>query len=432
VKQTRKEALMTNQVKFYLSRVIGTRVSLPDGKTIGKINDFVISNIPSRESEEPARTIITSITVKGDHIMYYLNAADFTIEKKNSGYTFVCNHENFNAVEDTAGKIMLRENVLDKQIVDINGRKLVRVNDVQLVHMENSIYVVAVDTGLEGLLRRIGISRPINYFLKLIKVQLPSEFILWEDIAAVDIEHTGIRLSKTHNKLNRLHPSDLADIIEELGYASRTNVFKALDEEQAADVLEELEQDEQVEMIESLPVEKAADVLEKMPADEAADIIEELEVDRAEKLLKEMEPESSEEVRELLEYPANRVGSIMTTDYLSFRQSLTVNDVLAIFRSQKPEPHMMYSLLITDENDRFLSTVSLRDLVISEPQKMLKDIMERKPLYIHDNDKLDSLAEMIDKYSLLALPVINKDRKLEGIVVVEDIVEDLLGKRKTK
>ena len=422
---------MTSQTTFYLSRVTGIPVLNPEGKSIGKINDMVIDTI-TVQGNESSRSIVTGFRVILGRESRILNAKNIRIAKNKSRYTITCTDEQYLNDTDTIGKIFLCENVLDRQIVDINDRKLVRVNDVRLVAIDGIIYVVAVDTGLEGLLRRIGIAKPIKYILKIIKIQLPSEFILWEDVAAVDNEHTDIRLSKTHSKLKRLHPSDLADIIEELGYALQTNVFAALDEEHAADVLEELEPDQQIDIIEALPLEKAADVLEKMPADEAADILEELEEDTAEKLLREMEPATSEEVRDLLEYPSNKVGSIMTTDYLSFRETMTVEDVLQVFRMQKPESHMIYSLLITDENDRFLSTVSLRELVVSQPNELLKNIMESNPVYVQDDDKLDSLAEIIDKYSLLALPVVNSDRKLEGVVVVEDIVEDLLGKRKTK
>ena len=423
---------MNTQVRFYLSRVIGSPLIFSDGRRVGKVKDFAVSVVSADEKEERTRAMVSEIAAKTGEGTLYLPATNIQVEKNKSKYVFRCQGNHLNFTEESTGKILLCENVLDKQIVDINGRKLVRVNDVRLVCMDNMIYVVAVDTGMEGLLRRIGIVRPVNFILSLFRLSLPSEFILWDDIATVDLGHMGIRLSKTHNKLTRLHPSDLADIIEQLGNKSKTNVFVALDEEHAADVLEEMEQDEQVDIIEALPVEKAADVLEKMPADEAADIIEELEVDRAEKLLKEMEPAVSGEVRELLEYPSNRVGSLMTTDFLAFPAHYTVNEVLSVLRARKPEFHMMYSFLVTDKEGKFLSTVSLRDIVIAEPHQQLKDIMDKTPLYVYDDDKLDSLAEIIDKYSLLALPVINRENKPEGIVIVEDIVEDLLDKRKTE
>jgi Mg/Co/Ni transporter MgtE len=205
-----------------------------------------------------------------------------------------------------------------------------------------------------------------------------------------------------------------------------------LDEEHAADVLEELEPRAQVQIVESMPVEKVADVLEKMPADEVADLLDELEDEKVEKLLKEMEKESSEEVRELLEYPDNTVGSIMSTDFLTFKGDMTVEDTITEIRRQKPEPVTIYSIFVVDKHDRLTSSISLGELIIADPKMILKQVVKKKPVTVFDDDKIDSLAELVSKYNLLAVPVINKGKKMEGMVVVEDIVEDLLSSRKTK
>jgi Mg/Co/Ni transporter MgtE len=251
-------------------------------------------------------------------------------------------------------------------------------------------------------------------------------------VEAVDFSTSRITLSKPFSKLHELHPSDLADIIEDLGKTTRTDVFASLDDEKAADVLEELEVSAQIDILERLPLDKAADVLELMPADEVADILDELDKDRAELLLNEMEKEASEEVRELLEYEDNEVGSIMTTDFLILKEEMTIEDSLSEIRSQKPEADMIYSLYVTDKKDRLISSVSLRDLVVSEPSIRIRSIMKRNPVKVFDDDKIDSLAEIISKYNLLAIPVTDREHKLQGMVVIDDIVEDLLDKRKTK
>jgi magnesium transporter len=285
---------------------------------------------------------------------------------------------------------------------------------------------------MEGLLRRIGIDKPLQTMLDPFKVDIPGKFILWDDIAAVDFSHANIKLAKSISRLNTLHPSDLADIIEDLDKTTRMYIFTSLDEEQAADVLEEMEPHAQIHIVESLPVEKAADVLEKMPADEVADLLDALAEDKAEKLLEEMEKESSEEVRELLEYPNKYVGSLMTTDYYTFHEELTVTQTLDELRRQQPEPAHIYTIIVTDRNERFLSSVSLGELVVADPAKQLKEIMNKHAVSVFDDDKVDSLADIVSRYNLLAVPVINKNREMEGIVVVEDIVEDLLSRRKTR
>jgi Mg/Co/Ni transporter MgtE len=334
--------------------------------------------------------------------------------------------------EETDNGLLLVESILDKQIVDLNGRKLVRVNDVRLATLPTGTYAMAVDIGIEGLLRRIGIAAPFKKLLGTFKMNLPSKFILWDDVQAIDNSNARIRLSKSYAKLNTIHPSDLADILEDLGRKSGMSLFTSLDEEKAADVLEELEDPVRIHFIENLPVNKAADVLEKMPADEAADIIDELEEERAEQLLREMDLESSQEVRELLEYPDNSVGSIMTTDILSFRPDLTVEDVISELRNKKPETAELYNLFVTKNNEELVGTFNLRDLVISPPGTRISDIMKEEPVFLYDNQKIQDIAEIISKYNLLAVPVLDRENQLQGMVVVDDVVEDLIGERRTR
>jgi len=223
----------------------------------------------------------------------------------------------------------------------------------------------------------------------------------------------------------------LADIIEELSRSSMTSVFSTLDDEKAADVLEELELKEQIHIIENLPIEKAADLLEKMPANEAADLLEELEDEKTEQLLHEMEPESSDDVRELLEYPGSSVGSLMTTNVLTFTILQKVSDVLAFIKANQPEMESLYTLFVVNAEFELLGTFTMRDLLISDGQTLLKDVMDKRTTSVNDYEKLDSLSEIVSKYNLLAVPVTNDKNELEGMVVVDDIIDDLLGKRKT-
>jgi Mg/Co/Ni transporter MgtE len=184
--------------------------------------------------------------------------------------------------------------------------------------------------------------------------------------------------------------------------------------------------------VENLPVNKAADVLEKMPADEVADILDELEDDRAEMLLKEMDSASSQEVRELLEYDDDLVGSIMTTDYLSFSATMTVAEVLVELRAKKPEAAELYNMFVTESNDELIGTFNLRDLVVSEPYISVSGIMKSDPVSLLDDQKVGAIAEIISKYNFLAVPVVDENNQLQGMVVVDDVVEDLINKRRTK
>jgi sporulation protein YlmC with PRC-barrel domain len=425
--------MMTAITTFYLSRVLGLKVYATDGQYMGKLTDlFIQAGSDGQISGEPHRPRVTVASTKKNGVSTCFDFNYFTVTKSNNRYSISCSDSKVISEEASYDFLPLKEHVLDKQIVDLNGRKLVRVNDIRLVSVSDGTYAVAVDVGTEGLLRRIGIVKPLKSFFSVFNVSIPAKFILWDDVEAVDYSNFHIKLGKTLKKLNTLHPSDMADIIEELGKSSRAHVFSNMDEELAADVLEEIEPKMQVDIIENLPIEKAADLLEKMPANEAADILDMLEDDRAELLLREMETETSDDVRELLEYEDKEVGSLMNSEFLSFLETDTVDTALQIIRAQKPEYEVLYNLFIINKLGRLIATLSLRDLVISEPDTKLSAIMKKRHISVFDHDPLDILAEIVSKYNLLSVPVINENHELMGMVVVDDIVEDLMGKRRTK
>lgn len=424
---------MTSLTTFYFSRLLGCKVLDSNQKVIGKVKDLLIESATNHHDTQNSsgRPRIIGVKIKRGSTTQIYDFAFFEIVKEGRKITIICNELVVLSLGDVVRGIFMADIILDKQIVDLNGRKLVRVNDIRIVSIAQGTFAIAVDVGMEGLLRRIGISHELKKFLGWFGLSLPSKFILWDDVETIDLSNLNIKLSKTSSKLNTLHPSDLADIIEDLGKQSRASVFSSLDEETAADVLEELETEAQVNIVESLPVEKVADVLEKMPADEVADILDELEEDKAEMLLNEMEAESSQEVRELLEYDDKEVGSIMTTDFISFNENASVAEVLTDIRAIKPEAEALYNLFVTDEDARLIATVSLRDLVVSEPDVKVNEIMRETPVHLYDDQKIHDIAEVISKYNLLAIPVVDRDNLLQGMVVIDDVVEDLISERRT-
>ncbi len=423
---------MTSLTTFYLSRLIGCEIYDARENILGKIVDvYVRIPVVAPDSDESSRPQVVGFSVKVDGKKKNAILNDLQIVKFGIRYKVQCQTMAYVNPEQFSDAILLKDSILDKQIVDITGRKLVRVNDIRMVAIPAGAFVVAVDVGTEGLLRRIGIDRIINRILLLFRGRIPSKFILWDDVEAIDLNTLSIQLSKSRSKLNTLHPSDLADIIEDLGRTSKTTLFSSLDEEQAADVLEELDVKEQVHIIECLPVEKAADVLEKMPANEAADLMDNLEDEKAEQLLHEMEPEASEEVRDLLEYPDSTVGSLMTTEVLTFYEDQTIAEVLDFIRHEQPDMETLYGLFVIDKKNTLTGTITMRDLLISDSKARLEDVMDDNLNCVNDYDKLDSLSEMVSKYNLLAVPVTNDNNELEGMVVVDDIIDDLLGKRRT-
>jgi CBS domain-containing protein len=413
---------------FYLSRVIGRKIFDVNGQYIGIVKDLLVNADNTNQTERP---LVTGIKIKSPDKTEFYSFEHFKVQKINGKLKVSCSQLIQLPQENIDNDLYLASVVLDKQIVDLNGRKLVRVNDIRLVSVANGTFAVAVDIGIEGLLRRIGIAKPLKIFLSYFKVSIPAKFILWEDVEAIDFSNLNIKLSKSHSKLQTLHPSDLADIIEDLGKKASADVFLSLDEERAADVLEEMEADAQVHIIESLSIEKAADVLDKMPADEVADILNALEEEKAELLLNEMEKKTSEEVRELLDYPEDSVGSLMATEIISFSKEKTVNDVLNELREKKPEAATLYNLFVTDEKEVLIATVSLRDIVVSSPEATINEIMKPSPVCLRDDQDIDEIAEIVSKYNMLAIPVVDDANVLQGMVVIDDVIEDLINKRRT-
>lgn len=420
---------MTLFTTFYLSRVLDKKVVDQNGTYIGRVKDILIDSDVSKSLL--GRPLVNGIKIKSGKSINYYAFDSFRVNKVDGKISVSCNKPHPLSQTNIDNDIYLADYILDKQVVDLNGRKLVRVNDIRLVTIPNGTFTVAVDIGVEGLLRRIGIAKQFKSVLGMFGAKMPAKFILWEDVEAVDFSNLNIRLSKSQSKLQTLHPSDLADIIEELGRKASAEVFSALDEEKAADVLEELDTETQILMIESLSIERAADVLDKMPADEVADILDALEKDKAELLLNEMEKDTSQEVRELLVYPDHSVGSIMSTEILTFDKDLTIREVLNQLREQKPEAETLYNLFVTDNNEVLKATFSLRDIVVTDPETKVHEIMKPSPVHLFDYQKIDEIAEFISKYNMLAIPVVDKYNKLQGMVVIDDVIEDLINKRRT-
>ena len=420
---------MNSVTTFYLSRVIGQKVFDTHNQSIGVVKDLLVD--PESSTHSSGHPVVNGIKIKRSGKITFYSFQNFHIEKINGNTKVICDQLIELSTDQINSNLYLAEAVLDNQIVDINGRKLVRVNDVRLVTIVNDTFAVAVDIGMEGLLRRIGIAKPMKFAFSLFHASIPAKFILWEDVETIDSSSLNIKLSKSYKKLQTLHPSDLADIIEDLGRKASAQVFSALDDERAADVMEVLETETQIHILESLSIEKGADVLDKMPADEVADILDALEDERAEQLLNEMEKDTSQEVRELLVYPDHTVGSIMSSEVLSFNQNMTIEEVLIELRAQKPEMETLYNLFVIDENEILLATFSIRDVVISPPDVKINQIMKPSPVHLRDYQKINEVAEIVSKYNLLAIPVVDKKNVLKGMVVIDDVIEDLIRKRRT-
>lgn len=405
--------------KFYFSRIIGRPVFLSkDAHPLGRIADLYVDTSYKRPK-------VTAIKLRGGAT---LDSSTIDIQKDGSNYNFFCNNLHSKEVSNGENYLSLMEKMLDKQIIDLDGRKVVRVNDLRFAVVATGTYLIAVDVGLEGLFRRLAIAKPLKKILHLFHKNLPGRLILWDDVQTVEPGEKGLKLAAQAKKIELLHPSDVADIIEDLDKDTQMSMFTALDEEKAADVLEEMEPESQIKLIDSLSITKAADVLEKMPSDEVADIFGVLDKDIVEDLLSEMNKETSEEVQELMEYPENKVGSLMSMDFVCVNDQMSVQDCFALMRQEKPEMDTVFYLYIVNEAKRLVGTVSLRDLAVSAPSLPVHQIMDTDFHTVQDDDNLSDLIEVITKYNLPAVAVLDGEQELSGIVIASDVLYYLLHK----
>jgi CBS domain-containing protein/sporulation protein YlmC with PRC-barrel domain len=322
--------------------------------------------------------------------------------------------------------ILICRDLLDKQIVDINGAKLVRVNDLELGDVKGTLCLVAADIGFRGLLRRLGVERRGERLFSLFRAKLPHKLISWRYVQTIEPKLARLTLTVSRQKVAQLHPSDLAEIISEVSQKERTALFGSLDVDTAAEALHELEPSVQADIIDDMSKERASDILERMPPDEAADVLGDLPEAKAQELINLMEKEEALDVQELMEHEEDTAGGLMTTAYLSFPPEMTVEEAIRELRLEAPDVETIYYLYVLDSGERIVGVLSLKHLILASPQTLLSDIMTTPVKTLPLDAGQQDVAEFISKYNLLAAPVVDEQSVMHGIVTVDDVVDFLL------
>jgi CBS domain-containing protein len=321
----------------------------------------------------------------------------------------------------------LQRDLLDQQIIDSEGRKVVRVTDLTFrVREENGgqvLMVDDVDIGLRAIFRRVvqGVIPP--RFVRKLQQPIPPRSIRWEVCNILEHDpQRRLRLNISNKLLEQMHPADLADIVEELGPDDRQSIFENMDREAAAEALAEVDPDIQASILESLEAEMAAEIVEEMSPDRAADVLADLDEKASEDILEEMEHEGQEEVRELLEFEEDSAGGLMNTNYVSVDSQATVADAIAALRAMEHVPQNLNTIFLLDSDERLKAVVPVAHLFLHEGAKTLKDLALETKISVNVDETQDRVVELFDKYNLLALPVTSSDGKLAGVISVDDIV----------
>jgi magnesium transporter len=413
------------QVFLFLSRILGKKIVGTEGKVLGRVYDLIAEFI----EPYPAVTgLVFSSTLKKRFVtLPWINVTDLGAE-----VSVAINEINeLSVLNLRQGELLLRDDLLDKQVVDTNGAKIRRVNDLQFLKTSHGLHIVHVDVGFRGLIRRVGLIKPFDAILQsLFDYKLPNQLISWKFVQPLHSPDL-LRLNITQNRLSQIHPADLADILEDLDIRQREAVFKALDVETAAEALEETDPKIQVSLINDLNTAQASDIIEEMSLSEAADLLGDLPKAKAEGILKEMEKEIADDVKELLTHPEREAGGMMTTSYLSFRPSTTVGEALEKFRQEAEDIDLVYYVYVTNEENLLLGVISLRDLILADSKKRLEEIMDDRVISVKLDDKDDTIAEHFAKYAVTAIPVVDENEQMQGTILFKnllDVIAPHLGK----
>ena len=399
----------------FLSQCIGLPVRDPKGEPIGTIADLIVA-IGDRYPP------VTGLVARTDRRQIFL-PWDSVERLDDAGARLSVHTIDITKFSQRETEILLRADLLDKQIVDLEGHKVIRVNDVRLDEIDGRLRVVAVDVGAAGLVRRLGIEGPFRSVARGFGRGVPERYIDWEDVDPLDSTIASVRLRVPHARLAELHPADLADIIDQLTPRDRLGVLAALDDEALADVVEEMEPDTQVEVLEDLEPARAADILEEMSPDDAADLVADLSDRSRDEILALMEHDEAEEVRDLLAFPEDSAGGLMTTEFVAVPATLTTAETIDRLRELEPDAETIYYVYVLDGDGRLVGVLSLRDLIVARPETRIADVMIDEPVAVRALEPAESVAETIAHYNLLAVPVVDDERRLVGIVTVDDAID---------
>lgn len=411
--------------ELFISEILGKPILDPTGDELGTIKDAVLVKgepLPKLDALIVSRKK-DSFRIPWESMnLFNKRIISTTLDLKDAAPYDLEEEEDLLALRD----------ILDKQIVDANGAKVVRVNDIKLEGYRTDAVLTAVDVGMRGILRRMGLERRGESLLRFFRVKLSSQLISWNYMQPIQPKLSTIGLTVSRQMVEELHPADLADLLSQVSPVESMEFIQNLDPETAAEAISELEMDTQATIIKDMPSETAADIIEEMSPDAAADLIGELPDDIASDLLRKIEDEEAEDIQELLGHESDTAGGLMTTEYIHYPPGMTVAEAMLRFRKDAPEIESVYYIYIIDEEERLVGIVSLKDMLLTDSTTALGSIMETNIKSVRPEADEMEVAAVISKYDLFALPVVDCDTCLIGIITVDDIIDLLLPKQARK
>ena len=406
---------------IYLSKLLNQKVWDVFGRVIGQLDDILVNN--TEQTMPPIIAILVKNTPRGAEL---IDAS--SIVTLWPSITLYRRNEEPLIYHPGGHELYLKQLVLDQQIVDTEGKRLVRVNDLQLARKDHLFYLTGVDVGGMGLIRRLGLDSLVKGTAKLFNKKPKNNVIPWEDVAS--IEHDDpLRLKVSQDRLVQMEPADIASILDDLDHHTSKALLQGFTDEQLADTLEESSSEVQQAVIAALQPERAADILEEMDPDEAADILADMDDQVSEQLLQLMEDDDQEDMRILLRYPEDSSGGIMTTEFASVPANFTVEQALHHLRTNEEakDDEFMFYVYLLDEDEKLQGVISLRDLVTAPLEQELSQWFDDDPVVVNPLTPQEEAAYLVAKYNLMAVPVIEPETNVMlGIVTVDDALDTVL------
>jgi CBS domain-containing protein/sporulation protein YlmC with PRC-barrel domain len=411
--------IMTEELnEVYFSRVLKKMVINEHGRKIGTLGDIVM--VPGEGFPQVSHLIVRqrkrTVSIPWSSISLFNR---FVISVKGST-------TDFDSYLEMEPEILVKRDILDKQIVDVDGAKVVRVNDIKLGKYKEYLCILSVDIGLSGLLRRLGYERFGKKVAAFLGKEIPRQEISWEYVQPLEMNLSRLALTMAQDQLSEMHPADLASIISNISHQHIQTVLISLDTETAGEAIHELEPELRSRIITEMDSELASDILEEMEPDEAADVLGDLSEEKAQELLNLMPAEEAEEIQELMEHEDDTAGGLMNNSFLVVRPGQTAGEAFALVRENASEVEMVNYAYVLDEGEKLLGVVSLRELLISPPEIPVTEIMVESVKTVNLASEPEDVLEVIAKYNLVAVPVLDENELMLGIITVDDILEMFL------
>ena len=332
------------------------------------------------------------------------------------------------------GLIRINHDVLDQQIIDVDNRKVVRVNDVDFdiepVNGHSELRIMSVNVGLAAAVRRLLQGTMSKHKIRMVTKALPTRIIQWEFVNLIEPDPARrVKLRISYDRLAELHPADIADILEDLSYKEQKAVIESLDDETAAHALSEIPTRMQADLLEGISPEKAADIVEEMPPDEAADVLNELSPETSAEVLADMEKDEAQEVRELLAFEDDTAGSMMTTEYVFVHEDATVEGAIAALRNFEGHVEAIHQIYLIDSEVVLKGAVPVSRILLAAANAPLAPLGYEDLISVQSHQSVRAVVDLFHKYNLMAAPVVDEENHLVGMVTADDVLEQVLNRR---